>query len=108
MAEDLTPTAGPGGAAVVQTSVPPASPPGQELIDEIGHGGMGVVYRARDAAIDRDCRTEGVLPRVEMGKTPPDNFTSRRVGIPSLALGSPETPSDDIPLHGCKDVVDLR
>ena len=54
MAEDLTTTAGPGRAGVVETSTPPASPPGYELCDEIGHGGMGVVYRARDTALDRD------------------------------------------------------
>jgi serine/threonine protein kinase len=40
--------------AAAEPSAPPASLPGYELRDEIGHGGMGVVYRARDTALDRD------------------------------------------------------
>ena len=54
MAENLTPTAGPVESATPEPSAPPASPPGYELIDEIGRGGMGVVYRACDTALDRD------------------------------------------------------
>jgi hypothetical protein len=51
---------------------------------------------------------EGVPPVVEMGETPPDIFTPRRVGIQSLAHGSTETPSDDIPRRGCKGTADIR
>src|SRR5262245_12897477 len=32
----------------------PADPPGFDLLDEVGRGGMDVVYRARDVSLDRD------------------------------------------------------
>jgi eukaryotic-like serine/threonine-protein kinase len=50
-----SPTAeGQPGATGAAMSVTSPSPQGFELCDEIGHGGMGVVYRARDTALDRD------------------------------------------------------
>jgi tetratricopeptide (TPR) repeat protein len=60
-------------AAPDQPSAPPAILPGYELIDEIGHGGMGVVYRARDIALDRD-----VAVKVLSDRFPADSPAAQR------------------------------
>jgi serine/threonine protein kinase len=72
MTVDLTRAAGSVEAAS-EPSAPRASLPGQELIDEVGRGGMGVVYRARDAALARDAAVKLLCQRY-----PADSPAARR------------------------------
>src|SRR6516164_1140444 len=76
MAEDLTHTAGLDGDAAVSASAFPASPPGYDLLDEIGQGGMGVVYRARDTVLDRDVAVKLLAERYPADSPAAQRFLS--------------------------------
>ena len=73
MAEDLIHTSGP---PVAEPTFAPKSPPGYELQDEIGSGGMGVVYRARDTALDRDVAVKLLSERYSADSVPAQRFLS--------------------------------
>src|SRR5262245_28549332 len=73
MPKDLATSAGSEALPGTSAGVIPASPPGYELLDEIGHGGMGVVYRARDAALDRD-----VAVKLLSERYPADSLAAQR------------------------------
>src|ERR1700751_2983985 len=92
MAEDQAHTTGLPGATAAETTVPPLSPPGYELLDKIGHGGMGVVYRARDVALDRDVAVKLLSERYPADSPAAQRFTSearitgqlQHPGIPAI------------------------
>jgi serine/threonine protein kinase len=75
MPENLIHTAGPGETAA-ELTVTLLSPPGYELIEEIGHGGIGVVYRARDVALDRDVAVKLLSQRYPADSLPAQRFLS--------------------------------
>ena len=56
----------------------PIAIPGYSLREEIGRGGMGIVYRATDLGFDRDVAIKLLGDKVAADSSPQSGFATRR------------------------------
>ena len=83
-------------------AAPPVAPAGYELLEEIGRGGMGVVYRAREIALDRD-----VAVKILQDRYPADGVAARRFVDEARITGQLQHPGIP-PVHQVGTLPDGR
>ena len=77
-----TPT--PNGVTTQNTSGDARAPAGYVISKELGRGGMGVVYLARDVALHRPCALKMILAGVHSGDAEMDRFRTEAQAIARL------------------------
>jgi eukaryotic-like serine/threonine-protein kinase len=99
--DPYAPTAGLAGDAT-EHSAPLAAPSGYELLDEIGSGGMGVVFRARDIALNRHVALKILHTRYAI-----DGVAARRFNDEAAITGQLQHPGIP-PIHQIGTLPDGR
>ena len=91
-----------GPADALTDAGPPVAPPGYELLEEVGRGGMGVVYRARELTLNRD-----IALKILRDRYPANSTVARRFVEEAAITGQLQHPGIP-PVHHVGTLPDGR